>query len=199
MKIPQTIIAMKGHPGTGKSTLALSLASSLKISLLDKDDVRDCTASLQQQPAMASLLNDLSYDVIWQVASTQLRLGLSVVLDSPLSRRAHLDQLLRLASSSGAGLLIVECRPGDEAEWRRRLEQRKGAGSSSSWSWHKPCTWEEMERLLEGYAGCTEYEVGDVPKLVVDTTAPVGIEEIVCQVEEFIIVSHQSRPPPPPP
>ncbi|KAL6137155.1 hypothetical protein ACLB2K_062450 [Fragaria x ananassa] len=37
------IIAMKGHLGTGKTTLSRSLASTLKIPLIDKDDVRDST------------------------------------------------------------------------------------------------------------------------------------------------------------
>lgn len=182
----KVIIAMKGHPGTGKSTLARSLASSLKIPLIDKDDIRDCTLSLQQSlsPSIASsLLNDFSYQAIWQIASTQLQLGLSIVIDSPLSRRNHLDRLLLLASSAGARLLVIECKPSDEVEWRRRVESRADSGEGS---WHKPGTWGEMERLLESYAGSTEYEVGDVRKLVVDTTAGVGIQEVVSDVLDFI-------------
>ncbi|XP_028796969.1 uncharacterized protein LOC114752383 [Neltuma alba] len=175
------IIAMKGHPGTGKSTLAHSIASSLRVPLIDKDDVRDSTVPLQHlpTPTPTSLLNDLSYHVIWQIASTQLRLGLTVVLDSPLSRRAHLDSLIHIADSAGARLVVVECKPSDQAEWRRRLERRSGSS-------HKPATWRDLERLLEGYGGCTEYEVGTVPKMVVDTTAPVVLEEICSGVLEFI-------------
>lgn len=193
------IIAMKGHPGTGKSTLAQSIASALKFPLLDKDDVLDCTLPLQRSlepspdgdhgPAN-SLLNDLSYRAIWQIASTQLRLGLGVVLESPLSRRAHLDRLLQLASAHGARVVIVECKPKDEAEWRRRLERR---GQAEGASWHKPATWRDIERLLEGYAGCTEYDMGGVPRIVVDTTASVGVEELVSGVVEFIC-SHGGPP-----
>lgn len=189
------IIAMKGHPGTGKSTLAQSLASSLKIPLIDKDDVRHCTFSLQNSSlssiaSLSKLFNDLSYRVIWQIASTQLRLGLSVILDSPLSRKTHLDQLTYLASSAGARLVIIECKPLNEALWRLRLEQR---GAADQDSWHKPSTWQDLQRLLEEYGGCTDYDVGDVPKLVVDTTADVGIDEIVSRVVQFII-SHVHCP-----
>ena len=180
LEVP-VIIAMKGHPGTGKSTLARSIASSLRIPLLDKDDIKDCTVSLQRT-SPPSLLNDLSYDAIWHLAATQLRLRLSVVIDSPLSRRDHLDRLLRIAATASARVVVVECRPSDEAEWRRRLE-RRGGGEGG----HKPATWRELEKLLEGYGGCTEYDVGDVPKMVVDTTARVTVEDMCSAVVEFVL------------
>lgn len=176
------LIAMKGHPGTGKSTLAQALASLLKIPLIDKDDVKDCAAAAAA--ATAALVNDLSYDVVFRLASTQLRLGLSVVVDTPLSRRNHLRRLADVASATGARLLIVECRPSDPAEWRRRLESR---GAEDRTNWHKPSTWREIEMLLESYGGCTEFDVGDVPRLVVDTTAPVSFDETVSTVIDFIV------------
>ncbi|RZS09204.1 hypothetical protein BHM03_00040259 [Ensete ventricosum] len=186
------IVAMKGHPGTGKSTLARAISAALACPLLDKDDVRDCTLPVQHAlsgtgtgATAAGLLNDLSYSVIWRLAATQLRLGLSVVVDSPLSRRTHLDRLLDLAhSAAAAGVVVVECRPKDEAEWRRRLEARGAAAGSGEEGWHKPGTWEELQRLLEGYQGRTDYDVSDVPRLVVDTTAV--DDEMVATVLEFI-------------
>ncbi|CAL9102297.1 unnamed protein product [Musa textilis] len=182
------IVAMKGHPGTGKSTLARAISAALACPLLDKDDVRDCTLPVQNAlsgtgVAAADLLNDLSYSVIWRLAATQLRLGLSVVVDSPLSRRAHLDRLVDLAHGAAAGVVVVECRPKDAAEWRRRLEARGAAAGSGEEGWHKPGTWDDLQRLLEGYQGCTDYDDGDVPRLVVDTTAA---DEMVATVLEFI-------------
>ncbi|KAL5101437.1 hypothetical protein RYX36_005764 [Vicia faba] len=180
------IIAMKGHPGSGKSTLAKSIASSLKIPLIDKDDIKDCTLSLRLT-SPASLLNDLSYDAIMQIASTQLSVGLSVVLDSPLSRRVHFDRLRQLAASCGACLLVIECKPNDRQLWRRRLEERGGGGGG-----HKPATWDDLEKLLEEYGSCTEYDVGDVARLVVDTTAPVPLDRLCSDVLEFIF-SHAAK------
>lgn len=183
------LIAMKGHPGTGKSTQASAIAKALKCPLVDKDHFRDSTYPIQEaltqnSPSMAAkLLNDLSYEAMCRVTATQLGLGLSVVVDSPLSRRAHLDRLVEMADGNGAKVVVVECKPGDQAEWRRRVEAR-GAGGGPGW--HKPATWEEMERLLEGYGGCWDYDTGEVPKLVLDTTALVEVEELVHKVIEFL-------------
>ncbi|KAL6880580.1 hypothetical protein ACP4OV_012145 [Aristida adscensionis] len=164
---PVVVVAMKGHPGSGKSTAARAIAAALRCPLLDKDDVRDCTLPLEGL-APSGVLNELSYAVLWQVAERQVRLGLSVVVDSPLSRRAHLDALARLP---GVLVVIVECRPGDQEEWRRRLENREAADGCGG-GWHKPKTWGELSSLIEGYQGCTDYEIGDVPRIVVDTTDP---------------------------
>lgn len=53
------------------------------------------------------------------------------------------------------------------AEWKRMIETRIGD------SWHKPRSWEELQRLLQAYGGCTDYDMDgdDVEKIVVDTTA----------------------------
>lgn len=182
------VVAMKGHPGSGKSTAARAIATALCCPLLDKDDVRDCMLPLEGLAA-AGMLNDLSYAVLWRMAERQVRLGLSVVIDSPLSRRSHLDMLTRLA---GVLVVVVECRPGDNEEWRRRLESRGSAVANGGGGdgWHKPKTWAELERLLEGYQGCTDYEIGDVPRIVVDTTDPTVDEQVVAEKVVVFIRSH---------
>jgi predicted kinase len=187
----RVVVAMKGHPGSGKSTAARAIASALRCPLLDKDDVRDCTLHLERAAGDSGMLNELSYAVLWRLAERQLQLGLSVVVDCPLSRPTHLDRLARLPA---ALVVVVECRPGDEAEWRRRLEERGGAlADGGGDGWHKPKSWAELERLVEGYQGCTDYDTGDVPRIFVDTTDPmVGSEAIAARVVDFIrsLVAH---------
>jgi hypothetical protein len=91
-----------------------------------------------------------------------------------------------VASSTGSLLVIVECKPLDEGVWRRRLEQR---GKGDQASWHKPSTWQDLERLLEGYGGSTDYDVGDVPKIVLDTSVAVAVDELVSRVVDFVVSS----------
>lgn len=164
------IVAMKGHPGTGKTTLARAISASLKLPLLDKDDIKDHTIHLQTQHNLpSSSLNELSYSVLFQITRTQLSLGLSLVLDSPLSRSTLLDSLVQMSKEYGAQVVVVECKPRDEEEWRRRLEER--GKTTNCESGHKPSTWQEMEKLLDEYNGCWDYDVDDfVSKIVVDTT-----------------------------
>lgn len=184
---PAVVVAMKGHPGCGKSTAARAIAAALRCPLLDKDDIRDCTMPLEGAVA-SGVLNELSYAVLWRVVERQVRLGLSVVVDSPLSRRAHLEALTRLPA---ALVVVVECRAVDEQEWGRRLERGASvADEGGGDGWHKPMS---PEKLLEGYQGCTDYDTGDVPKIVVDTTDPtVDAEAIAAKVVGFVR-SHLGR------
>ncbi|KAL6985631.1 hypothetical protein U1Q18_019007 [Sarracenia purpurea var. burkii] len=178
------IIAMKGQPCTGKSTVASSLAQELKCPLLALDDIRDSIASLQHSllptfsPAAAADFLDLqSYEAICRIAIPQLRLGLDLVIDSPLSCRPHLDRLLQLSANSGANLVVVECKPQDKYQWEDWL-RRQRPGSDSYW--YRPSTWEDLSVfLLNGY------ESDDVSKVVVDTTQYVRPFDLLFPVERL--------------
>lgn len=83
------------------------------------------------------------------------------MIDSPLSRRAHLGKLIELAGARGARVVIAECR----------------------------ATWEELKRLVDGYDGRCDYDVGDVKRIVVDTTAGDDQEKLVDIVLDFVKTS----------
>ncbi|GMH01116.1 hypothetical protein Nepgr_002955 [Nepenthes gracilis] len=84
------------------------------------------TAAIQRHPlltssstfvvatAITALLNDLSYEALWCLASTQLHPSLSILVDSPLSRPADLNLLRHIAAAEGAQLLVIECKPKEE-------------------------------------------------------------------------------------
>jgi predicted kinase len=46
-----------------------------------------------------------------------------------------------------------------------------GPTAPPSKRWHKPAQWSDIEKILEKYAGCFEYNTGSTKKMMVDTTA----------------------------
>jgi len=90
------LLLLKGQPGSGKSTLGRHLARRLSIPLIDKDDARDCFQAL----ALANQhidWNQLSYDVIFSIAESQLANGLGLILDCPLARHSLFVRAAALA------------------------------------------------------------------------------------------------------
>lgn len=159
MSAPRLLV-MKGHPATGKSALAWGLARRLRCPLIDKDDVKDYTLALPDG-------NALAYAIMWQVAGTQLALGLDVVVDSPLSYPIGYTQAQELAARHKARLWVIETQL-DEAEWRRRLDSRPPEAST-----HKMRGWAAMQEMLRQYDGCWQFEIAPEHHIVVDTARPV--------------------------
>lgn len=94
-----TVVLCKGHPCTGKSTLATHLASILHWPVCDKDDAKDCLAALVARTQLDdATANQVSYDIMFAVAATQLRGGMSVIVDSPCARRPLYDRAQTLAN-----------------------------------------------------------------------------------------------------
>jgi predicted kinase len=79
------MILMKGHPGTGKSSIAKELSKRTGWALIDKDDARDSLDVLSDLAEQVDL-NGLSYRIMWKVTETQLECGNSVIVDCPLAR-----------------------------------------------------------------------------------------------------------------
>lgn len=87
--------------------------------LIDKDDARDC---LQQLPASVDA-NQLSYDIMFSYANTQLQLGLSTALDCPFARVCLYERAQGLARQVGSGGQRAAC------SWCAQLELRGAAAS----------------------------------------------------------------------
>ncbi|MEZ4672877.1 MAG: ATP-binding protein [Caldilineaceae bacterium] len=153
------LIAMKGHPATGKSTLAAALAQAWKWPLLDKDDIKDHTLGLPNE-------NDLAYAILWQMVATQLRLGISVIVDSPFAYPTLYAQAQTLATNYPARLLVVETQL-CETIWRQRLDARLPTEST-----HKIQGWDRMRAHLVAYNDCWRYPIDPAHHLLVNTEEP---------------------------
>jgi predicted kinase len=165
------LIAMKGHPATGKSNVAAALARRLRCPLVDKDDVKDHILDLPDS-------NDRAYAIMWQVAGVQLALRINVIAVSPLSYPEGYAAAQALAGKHRAHLIVVETRL-DEGEWKRRLNARQ-----PGYSMHKVSGWEAMQEMLRKYDGCWQYPIDPQQHVVVNTVQP--LKALVNQVVQRI-------------
>jgi predicted kinase len=165
------LIAMKGHPATGKSTLAHALARTFGWPLIDKDDVKDHTLHLPEG-------NQLAYTIMWQIVERQLALGVSVIVDSPLSYPVGYTTACGLAERYGARLLVAETYL-DEALWHARLDARPAEEST-----HKIRGWLAMQMQLQAYNDCWRYPIQPEHHLLVNTEQPLA--ENLARVQQWL-------------
>ncbi|MDQ3704541.1 MAG: ATP-binding protein [Chloroflexota bacterium] len=160
------LVALRGMPGSGKSTLGRAISKRLGWPIIDKDDVKDLIDGHCDDSGT------LAYEVMFNIARRQLQQGLNVICDSPLTYASLYEQARRVADDTGARLVVLECVCSDEEEWQRRVDARQEMGLPG----HHMSSWEKLQGYRLMVEGKVEYPVG-VDRLVLDTVRP--LEEIV--------------------
>ena len=174
MQSGSTFIVMRGYPGTGKSTIARAIATALHAPLIDRDILRqkavDIFGNLPQ-------VGRFSYELMFALAEEQLGLGLSVVVDMPLTYRRTYEQSKKLAQTFHTPMLVVHCQCPPEVQ-KRRLEGRKGKVSEFQiTSWEEWMQWKpRFEDFDDG--GC-----------VIDTSNP--LDDSLTKIMHTIHELHQ--------
>lgn len=152
-----TFIVMRGYPGTGKSTIARAIATALPAPLIDRDIIRQMAVDIfGDLPGVGHF----SYELMFALAREQLRLGLSVVVDTPLTYHTTYKQAKELARAFHIPMLVVHCVCPPEVQ-KRRLEGRKGNVSE-----FQITSWEEWEQWKP------RFEDFDDEGCVIDTSNP---------------------------
>ncbi len=163
---------MRGYPGTGKSTIARALAAALHAPLLDRDIIRQMAVDIFGK---LPTVGQFSYELIFALAREQLELGLSVVLDTPLTYRRTYEQAKELAKAFHTPMLVVHCQCPSEVQ-KRRLEGRKGQVSA-----FQITSWEEWERWKP------RFERFDDGGCVIDTSQPLddSLARVMHSIQEL--------------
>jgi predicted kinase len=156
------LVALKGLPGVGKTTLARELGGTLGWPLLDHDDIKDALAA-----SGAAVSGAASYELLFRLAGRQLLLGLSVLCDSPLISAGLYVLARRTAAEAGGRLGVIECRLVDETEHRRRIEAREGLLRPDG----RLTTWEHLLSYRDRHSATASYPI-DSAHLVVDVSRP---------------------------
>lgn len=178
MQSKSIFIVMRGFPGTGKSTIARLLAASLHAPLIDRDILRQTAVDVFGNVAH---VGQFSYELMFALTREQLKLGLSVVVDTPLTYRRTYEQCLEMAQTFNVPMLVVHCQCPQEVQ-KRRLEGRKGQVSN-----FQITSWEEWEQWK------TRYEEFDDHGCVIDTSHP--LDESLAKVMYCIQECHEQQSP----
>lgn len=141
-----SVVAFTGLPGTGKSTLAERLARHMKAPAFAGDWLM---GALKPSGVLSTLerstYKELYHRLLWTLASRQLTLDQSAVLDCLV-----VDALVGVwderAKQFHARLFVVECFCSDEGLHRSRLEGRRRGIPG----WHE-VDWDHVLRMREEY------------------------------------------------
>ena len=122
------LILICGRPGSGKSTLAKSLAKEFKAVLMDKDCIDEAFSPDDRGPLYQSFIQPGAYQALLNLATPNLLLNHSVILDAPWTHNFfHYPELgpkvLKLAETVEARLIVFEIELLPETV-RERLTQR---------------------------------------------------------------------------
>jgi len=174
--VQSTFVVMRGYPGTGKSTIARAIAAALHAPLIDRDIIRQKAVDIfGDLPEVGRF----SYELMFALAGEQLELGLSVVVDMPLTYRTTYEQCKKLARTFSTPMLVVHCQCPPEVQ-KRRLEGRKGKVSEFQiTSWEEWMQWKpRFEDFDDG--GC-----------IIDTSNP--LDDSLAKVMRTIHALHHQQ------
>jgi predicted kinase len=156
------LIAFGGLPGTGKTTVAQTLARQLAAVYLRIDTLEQAFIASGEG---AADIGPAGYLAAYAVAADNLRLGLNVVADSVNSLHVTRSAWRNVALDAGVSILEIELICSDTTTHRQRVERRHADIPGL-----KLPTWNDvLER---------QYDPWESGHLVVDT-ANVSIEQAV--------------------
>jgi len=149
------IIVVSGLPGSGKSTIAEALAKKLQFPILSVDPVE--SSILKSGIARSFKTGLAAYIIVQTLASEQLKLGMSVIIDAVNPVQEARDMWYELQKEYNSQLFIIECVL-DEEMHKKRLQKRVRNMHGLT-----EVTWEDVENRKKDYKPWKE------KRLILDT------------------------------
>jgi predicted kinase len=137
-----TLVIFSGLPGAGKSFVAEFISSKFSIPVFAKDKLEATLVRSELVKIEDHRLGFAGYELLTEIAITNLSAGQSVALDSVCGRNSLRNNWLSLATSYSAQVIVVECICSDSNVHKARLESRKRDIAG----WHE-LDWDEVERV----------------------------------------------------
>ncbi len=167
------LIIVSGLPGSGKSTVAESLATELSLPIFSVDPIE---ASLIKSGLRRSFETGLAaYLVAETLADEQLKHGLSVIIDAVNPVQEARDMWNNLARKQSATLIVIECVLDRELH-KQRIESR-----IRNMHGIPEVTWKDVENRSKEYLAWRE------ERLVLDTanTHEENVENALKYIRSF--------------
>ncbi|WP_044617846.1 AAA family ATPase [Gynuella sunshinyii] len=147
------VILICGLPGSGKSTIAGKLATSLGLPLFSKDKLE---ASIVENGALKTeVLNNVGYTLLKNLVDEHLDRNTSVIVDF-IADKNRVNELW--PELLGKEMVVIECVCSDKTEHKRRIESRR----RNIKGWYE-LSWADVEEITSKYTPLTPN------RLIVDT------------------------------
>ena len=181
IEIPQRkpcLVLVAGLPGTGKSTLARSLAQHAGFQVIRSDSVRkelsgasEACSSDYRQGIYTQQWTDRTYAECLSRAEQLLFAGQRVLVDANFREEAHRRQFLEAATRWGVPGILLLCEVSASIV-RERLGKRRDDVSDADWSIYLRAaeTWEQPDSATNAVVHCINTE-GSEEKSLEDARA----------------------------
>jgi len=173
------LILVTGQPGSGKTTLARQLAADLQLPLIAKDTIKESLASLSSADAISTETSRTLGAVAFDVVFSLLDQGFSSITEASWNPTIAAPRLAALPHM----IIEVHC-VCDPATARRRYIER-----APTRHWIHTDTERFDDDRLWSPATARPLSMADTTVIVVDTTRPVGVGEIVARVQAATALS----------
>jgi predicted kinase len=162
--ISLSLIVFSGLPGTGKSSLAEATGRALGLPVVSRDRLAATLRRCQITEAHGQGSGWTAYELLTDLAEAQLRLGVSVILDSVATQENVRAAWRALAARHRANFCVIECVCSDEALWRPRItSRRRDIPGWSELGWNDV---DQVRRRFEPWTG---------ERLIVDSVEPIEV------------------------
>ncbi|MCK6079801.1 AAA family ATPase [Microbacterium sp. EYE_5] len=162
------LIVLAGLPASGKSAIAVRLATELRCAILSVDPIE---AALWRAGIDRGQPTGLAaYVVAEDLAREQLRIGADVIVDAVNDAELARQQWRSLAAEQRVAIAFVEVICSDPEEHRRRLETRRRplAGFAEP-------TWDAVRARSVGFDGWTDARLTIDSMLSLDENLPLTL------------------------
>ena len=150
------LVLVSGLPGTGKSTLARSLAEKAHFEVIRSDVIRkEIFTAESSEPSGSLYTSDRTqriYDECLQRARRLLQAGKRVIIDATFQRDQDRQAFLQLAIDCGSRAIWLECTASAEIT-KQRIDTRHGDASDADWSVYQLVSsrWQPSSELTERF------------------------------------------------